>query len=157
MISLCAAIFFGFDSIPHEQVSVASNKSLSALRAFVLQGSAPVSLVHMACFGTASQRQQCILKGELLDAGLRAYLDAKRADSTSTYLVCTLEREGLSTIIRRESFKGMILKLTSGGYLFHNQPMWSSLMSYLCSVSAVAEAEVKHQGHQGSAAVLSSF
>lgn len=121
------------------KVSVASNKSLSALRAFVLQGSAPVSLVHMACFGTASQRQQCILKGELLDAGLRAYLDAKRADSTSTYLVCTLEREGLSTIIRRESFKGMILKLTSGG------------------VSAVAEAEVKHQGHQGSAAVLSSF
>jgi len=103
------------------KVSVASNKSLSALRAFVLQGSAPVSLVHMACFGTASQRQQCILKGELLDAGLRAYLDAKRADSTSTYLVCTLEREGLSTIIRRESFKGMILKLTSASALLRKR------------------------------------
>src|SRR6266566_2510848 len=112
MISSCAAICFGFDSISHEQVSVARNKSLSALRVFVLQGSGPVSLVHMACFGTASQRRQCILKGELSDAGLKAYLDAKRADPTCTYLVCTLEREELSTIILRETFKCMISKLT---------------------------------------------
>ena len=123
MVPLCAAIFFGFDSIPHEQVSVARNKSLSALRAFVLQGNGPVSLVHMACFGTASLRRQCILKGELSDAGLKAYLDAKIADSTSTYLACTLEREELSTIIRRETFKCMISKLTSDGYLFHCQPV----------------------------------
>jgi hypothetical protein len=123
MISLCAAISFGFDSIPHEQVSVARNRSLSALRAFVLQGSGPVSLVHMACFGTASQRRQCILKGELSDASLKAYLDAKRAGPTSTYLVCTLEREELSAIIRRENFKCIILKLTSDGYLFHYQPV----------------------------------
>jgi hypothetical protein len=122
VIPLCAAIFFGFDSIPHEQVSVARNKSLSALRAFVLQGSGPVSLVHMACFGTASQRRQCILKGELSDAGLKAYLDAKRTDPTSTYLVCTLKREELSTIIRRETFKCMIAKLTSGRYLFIPNP-----------------------------------
>ena len=122
MISLCAKIFFGFDSIPHEQVSVAHNKTLSALRAFVLQGSGPVSLVHMACFGTASQRRQCILKGELSDAGLKAYLDAKRADPTSTYLACTLEREELSTIIGRETFKCMISKMTSDGYLFFINP-----------------------------------
>src|ERR1700733_13655722 len=112
---ICAAIFFGIDSCPHEQVSLARNKSLSALRAFVLQGSGPVSLVHMACFGMASQRRRCILKGELSDAGLKAYLDAKRADPTSTYLACTLEREELSTIIRRETFKCMISKLTSDG------------------------------------------
>ena len=122
MISLCAAIFFGFDSIPHEQISVACNKSLSALRAFVLQGSGPVSLVHMACFGTASQRRQCILKGELSDAGLKAYTDAKRADPTSTYLACTSEREELSTIIGRETFKCMISKVTSDGYLFFIHP-----------------------------------
>jgi hypothetical protein len=122
VIPLCAAIFFGFDSIPHEQVSVARNKSLSALRAFVLQGSGPVSLVHMACFGTASQRRQCILKGELSEAGLKAYLNAKRADPTSTYLVYTLEREELSTIIRRETFKCMIAKLISGRYLFITNP-----------------------------------
>ena len=127
MIPLCAAVFFRFDSIPHEQVSVARNKSLSALRAFVLQGSGPVSLVHMACFGAASQRRQCILKGDLSDAGLTAYLEAKRADPTSTYLVCTLEREELSTIIRRETLKCMITKLTSDGYLFHCKPVWSSL------------------------------
>jgi hypothetical protein len=127
MISLCAAVFFGFDSIPHEQVSVARNKSLSALRAFVLQGSGPVSLVHMPCFGVASQRRQCILKGDLSDAGLKAYLDAKRADPTSTYLVCTLEREELSTVIRRGTFKCMITKLTSDGYLFHCKPVWSLL------------------------------
>ncbi len=123
MISSCAAIFFEFDSISHEQVSVARNKSLSALRVFVLQGSGPVSLVHMACFGTASQRRQCILKGELSDAGLKAYLDAKRADPTCTYLVCTLEREELSTIIRRETFRCMISKLTSGGYIFYYLPV----------------------------------
>jgi hypothetical protein len=122
MISFCAAIFFGFDSIPHEQVSVARNKSMSALRTFVLQGSGPVSLVHMACFGTASQRRQCILKGELSDAGLKAYLNAKRADPTSMYLVRTLEREELSTIIRRGTFKCMVSKLTSGGYLFIINP-----------------------------------
>jgi hypothetical protein len=98
MISLCTAIFFGFDSIPHEQVS---------------------------------------------DAGLKAYLDAKRADPTYTYLVCALEREEPSTIIWRETFKCMISKLTSDGYyLFYYQPVWSSLTSSLRSVSAVAEAEV---------------
>ena len=109
----------GSNLIPREQVSVARNKSLSALRAFVLQGNGPVSLVHMPCFGAASQRQQCILNGELSDAGLKAYLDTKKADPTSTYLACTLEREELSSIIRTRSFKCMISKLTSEGYLFH--------------------------------------
>jgi hypothetical protein len=121
---------------------VAHNKSLSGLRAFVLQGSGPVSLVHMACFGTASQRRQCILEGKLSDAGLKAYLHAKRTDPTSTYLVSTLEREELSAIIRRETFKCMISKLTSDGYLFHYQPVWSLLMSSVRSVLAVVKAEV---------------
>ena len=119
MYELCATIFSGFDSIPHEQVSVARNKSLSVLRAFVLQGSGPVSLIHMACFGTASLRRQCILKGELSDSGLKAYLDTKRADPTSTYLACTLEREELSTIILRKTFKCIISKLTSDWYFLH--------------------------------------
>jgi hypothetical protein len=96
---------------------VARNNSLSALRAFVLQGSGPISLVHMPCFNMASQRRQCILNGELSDAGLKAYLEAKREDPTSVYLACSLEREELSTIIRRKSFKCSISKLTSDGYL----------------------------------------
>ncbi len=112
-------MFFGFNSILNEQVSVAQNRSLSAFRTFILQGNGPVSLVHMPCFGTASQRRQCILNGELLDAGLEAYLEAKSSDPTSTYLACTLEREELSTIIRRKSFKCMVSKLTSDGYPFH--------------------------------------
>lgn len=94
---------------------MARNRSLSALRAFVLQGSGPVSLVHMPCFGTASQRRQCILNGELSDAGLEAYLGAKRADPTSIYLACTVEREELSTIIQHKTFKCSISKLTSDG------------------------------------------
>ena len=99
---------------------MARNGSPSALRAFVLQGSgASVSLVHMPCFRTASQRRQCILNGKLSDAGLKAYLEAKRVDPTSTYLACTLEREELSTIIWRKSFKCLISKLTCDGYLFH--------------------------------------
>ena len=109
----------GSNLIPHEQVSVARNKSMSALRAFILQGNGPVSLVHMPCFSTAGQRRQCILNGELSDTGLKAYLDAKKADPTSTYLACTLEREELSDIIRRRSLKCMVSKLTSDGYLFH--------------------------------------
>jgi hypothetical protein len=126
MISPCAAVVFGLNSILDEQVSVALNRSRSALRAFVLQGSGPVSLVHMPCFGTASQRQQCILNGELSDDGLEAYLEAKRADPTSTYLVCTLEREELSTIIRRKSFRCLISKLTSDGYLFRLSTCYGS-------------------------------
>ena len=106
---------FQLNSNLNEQVSVARNGSLSSLKAFVLQGSNPVSLVHMPCFGVASQRQQCILNGELSDAGLEAYLEAKRADPTSTYLARTLAREELSTVIERKSFKCLILKLTSDG------------------------------------------
>lgn len=113
-----------FKSIPNEQVSVTRNRSRSALRAFVLQGSGPVSLVHMPCFGTASQRQQCILNGELSDDGLDAYLEAKRADPASAYLACTLEREELSTIILRKSFTCLISKLTSDGYPFHLSTCW---------------------------------
>ena len=112
------SVVFGFNSILNEQVSLALNRSRSGLRAFVLQGSGPVSLVHMPCFGTASQHRQCIFNGELSDAGLEAYLEAKKADPTSTYLACTLEREELSTIIRRKSFKCLISKLTSDGYPF---------------------------------------
>jgi hypothetical protein len=104
---------YGSNSIPNEQVSVARNSSLSALRAFVLQGSGPVYLIHMPCFGTAGQRWQCILSGELSDAGLKAYLEAKREDPTSVYMACTLEREELPTIIRRKSFKCLISKLTA--------------------------------------------
>lgn len=98
---------------------MARNGSLSALRAFILQGSNPVSLVHIPCFGLASQRQQCILNGELSDAGLEAYLEAKRADPTSIYLARTLEREELSIVIERKFFKCLISKLTSDGYFFH--------------------------------------
>ena len=94
---------------------MARNRSVSALRAFVLQGNGPVSLVHMPCFGTTSQRQQCILRGELSDAGLKAYLEAKKADPTSTYLACTLEGEELSTIIQRQSLRCLISKLTANG------------------------------------------
>lgn len=75
----------------------------------------------MPCFGTTSQRRQCILSGELSDAGLEAYLEAKRADPTSTYLACTMEEEELSTIIQRKSLKCLISRLTSNGYypFFH--------------------------------------
>jgi hypothetical protein len=86
MISRCAAVVFGFNSILNEQVSVARNRSMSVVRTFVLQGSGPVSLVHMPCFGTASQRRQFILNGELSDADFKAYLEAKRADTTSADL-----------------------------------------------------------------------
>ena len=101
---------------PNEQVSIGRNRSVSALRAFVLQGNGPVYLVHMPCFGTNSQRRQCILSGELPDAGLKAYLEAKRADPISTYLACTLEEEELSTIMRRKSLRCSISKLTADGY-----------------------------------------
>jgi hypothetical protein len=107
----------GFSSTRHEQVSVERNRSAPALRAFILQGNGPVNLVHMPCFGTTSQRRQCILSGELSDAGLRAYLEAKTEDPTSTYLACTLEGEDLSTIIERTSLRCLISKLTTDGYL----------------------------------------
>ncbi|KAI9508875.1 PLP-dependent transferase [Russula earlei] len=83
------------------EVSVARNRSKPALRTFVLQGSGP--------------RRQCILSGELTDAGLRVYLEAKTADPTSTYLACTLDREDISTIVRRKSFRCLISKLTADG------------------------------------------
>jgi hypothetical protein len=94
---------------------VARNKSVRALRAFVLQGTSPVSLVHMPCFSTGTHRVQCILSGELSDTGLKAYIEAKRADPTATYVASTLKREKLSTIIRRKSFGCLISKLTADG------------------------------------------
>ena len=94
---------------------MARNRSVPAVRAFVLQGSGPVSLVHMPCFGATSRRRQCILSGELSDAGLKAYLDAKRIDPTSTYLACTLEGEEISTVIQRKTFPCRISKLTVDG------------------------------------------
>ena len=101
----------------NEQVSVARNRCVSALRGFVLQGNGPVYLIHMPCFGRTSQRRQCILSGELSDVGLKAYLEAKREDPTSIYLACTLEREDLSIIIQRRSFRCLISKLTANGYM----------------------------------------
>ncbi|KAH9983311.1 pyridoxal phosphate-dependent transferase [Russula compacta] len=97
------------------KVSVARNRSVPAQRAFILQGSGPVSLVHMPCFGTTSQRRQCILRGELSDADLRVYLEVKRADPTSAYLACTLKGEELSTMIQRKSLRCSISKLTANG------------------------------------------
>ena len=98
---------------------------MHALRAFVLQGNGPISLVHMPCFGMTTQREQCILSGELSDAGLKAYIEAKRADPTATYVVCTLEGEKLSTIIQRKSFKCLISKLTTDGYPLRSQTVIS--------------------------------
>ncbi|KAH9969751.1 PLP-dependent transferase [Russula dissimulans] len=104
-----------------EQVSVARNRSVPARRAFVLQGGGPVNLVHMPCFGTTSQRRQCILSGELSDAGLKAYLEAKKADPTSIYLACTLKGEEVSTIIKRKSFRCLISKLTASGAIVESE------------------------------------
>ncbi|KAI0246736.1 pyridoxal phosphate-dependent transferase [Lactifluus subvellereus] len=97
------------------EISVARNRSMDALRAFVLQGNGPISLVHMPCFGMTTQREQCILSGELSDTGLKAYIEAKRVDPTATYVACTLEGEKLSTIIQRKSFRCLISKLTTDG------------------------------------------
>lgn len=105
------------DLIPCEQISIECNQLVPARRAFVLQGNGPVSLVHMPYLGASSQRQQCILNGELLGVGLEAYAEAKRADPTATYVACTLKGEDLSTIIRRKSLKCMICKLTAKGYV----------------------------------------
>ena len=92
---------------------------MNALRAFVLQGNGPISLVHMPCFGIATQREQCILTGELSDADLKAYIEAKRVDPTATYVACTSEAEKLSTIIQRKSFICSIFKLATDGYLLY--------------------------------------
>jgi hypothetical protein len=89
---------------------------MNALRAFVLQGNGPINLVHMPCFGIATQREQCILTGELSDADLKAYIEAKRVDPTATFVACTSEAEKLSTIIQRKSLKCLISKLTTDGY-----------------------------------------
>lgn len=105
------------DLIPREQISVERNQLVPARRAFVLQGNGPVSLVHMPYIGASSQRQQCILNGELSCVGLKAYAEAKRADPTATFVACTLKGEDLSTIIRRRSLKCMICKLTAKGYV----------------------------------------
>jgi hypothetical protein len=105
------------DLIPREQISVERNQLVPARRAFVMQGNGPVSLVHMPYIGASSQRQQCILNGELSGVGLKAYAEAKRADPTATYVACTLKGEDLSTIIRRKSLKCMICKLTPKGYV----------------------------------------
>ncbi|KAH9047668.1 pyridoxal phosphate-dependent transferase [Lactarius hengduanensis] len=91
------------------------NRLVPARRAFVLQGNGPISLVHMPYFGASSQRQQCILNGELSGVGLKAYIEAKRADPTATYVACTLKGEDLSTIIKRKFFRCMISKLTAEG------------------------------------------
>jgi hypothetical protein len=105
------------DLIPGEQISVGRNQLVPARRAFVLQGNGPVSLVHMPYIGASSQRQQCILNGELSGVGLKAYAEAKRADPTATYVACTLKGEDLPTIIRRKSLKCLICKLTPKGYV----------------------------------------
>ncbi|KAI9459853.1 PLP-dependent transferase [Lactarius psammicola] len=97
------------------KISVERNRFIPARRAFVLQGNGPISLVHMPCFGASSQRHQCILNGELLGVGLKAYSEAKRADPTATYVACTLKGEVLSTIIKRKSLRCMISKLTAEG------------------------------------------
>ncbi|KAI0304298.1 pyridoxal phosphate-dependent transferase [Multifurca ochricompacta] len=99
------------------EISVARNRSVPALRAFVLQGTGqgPLSLVHMPSFSTNSQRQQCILNGELSTTDLEAYVAAKKADPTATYVACTLEGERLSTIILRKTFRCLISKLTADG------------------------------------------
>jgi hypothetical protein len=105
------------DLIPRVQISVERNRPVPARRAFVLQGNGPISLVHMPNFGVSSQRQQCILNGELLGAVLEAYTVAKRADPTATYVACTLKGEDLSTIIKRGSLRCMISKVTVEGYV----------------------------------------
>ncbi|KAF8271959.1 pyridoxal phosphate-dependent transferase [Lactarius quietus] len=97
------------------KISIERNRLVPARRAFVLQGNGPVSLVHMPYFGALSQRQQCILNGELLGVGLKAYAEAKKADPTATYVVCTLKGEDVITIIRRKSLRCMICKLTAEG------------------------------------------
>ncbi len=74
----------------------------------------------MPYFGASSQRQQCILNGELSGVGLKAYSEAKRADPTATYVACTLKKEDLSTIIERKSLRCMISKLTAEGYVNNN-------------------------------------
>lgn len=105
------------DRIPREQISVERNRIVPARRAFVLQGNGPIYLVHMPHFGASNLRQQCILNGELLGAGLKAYTEAKRANPGATLVACTLEREGLSTIIKRKFLRCMIYKLTAEGYV----------------------------------------
>ena len=115
--------------IPREQISMERNRLVPARRAFVLQGNGPISLVHMPYFGASSLRQQCILNGELSGIGLKAYLEAKGADPTATYLACTLKGEDLFTIIKRKSLRCMISKLTAEGYvvvlLFNNHRRYS--------------------------------
>lgn len=71
----------------------------------------------MPYIGASSQRQQCILNGELSGFGLKAYTEAKRADPTATFVACTLKGEDLSAIIRRRSLECMICKLTAKGYV----------------------------------------
>ncbi|KAH9057614.1 pyridoxal phosphate-dependent transferase [Lactarius vividus] len=97
------------------KISVERNRLVPARRAFILQGSGPINLVHMPYFGAASQRQQCILNGELSGVGAKAYTEAKRADPTAIYVACTLKGEELSTIIRRKSLECTISKLTAEG------------------------------------------
>ncbi|KAI0270023.1 pyridoxal phosphate-dependent transferase [Gloeopeniophorella convolvens] len=106
-----------FREVAEEEVKISlkRNKSVPALRAFVLQGNGPISLVHMPCFSTMSQRRQCILNGELSGTDLMAYLEAKREDPTATYVACAVEGEELSAIIQRKSFSCLISKLTAAG------------------------------------------
>ena len=74
----------------------------------------------MPYFGALSLRQQCILNGELSGASLKVYAEAKQENPTATYVACTLEREDLATIIERKSFKCIISKLTTNGYVVVN-------------------------------------
>lgn len=108
------------NQISREQISVERNRIVPVRRAFILQGNGPICLVHMPHFGASNLRQQCILSGELSGAGLKAYTEAKRADPRATYVACTLEGEGLSTIIKRKSLRCMISKLTAEGYVVVN-------------------------------------
>ncbi|KAH9003900.1 pyridoxal phosphate-dependent transferase [Lactarius hatsudake] len=121
-----------FREVAEEEVkiSVERNRLVPARRAFILQGSDPINLVHMPYFGAASQRQQCILNGELSGVGFKAYTEAKRADPTATYVACSLEGEDLSTIIKRKSLSCTISKLTAEGYVVQGRFEKISVLKY---------------------------
>ncbi|KAF8265644.1 pyridoxal phosphate-dependent transferase [Lactarius quietus] len=107
-----------FREVAEEQVKISAerNRPVPARRAFVLQGNGQtISFVHMPYFGASSLRQQCILKGELSGAGLKAYTEAKRAKPIATYVACTLDEEDISIIIKRKSLRCMISELASQG------------------------------------------
>ncbi|KAH9179372.1 pyridoxal phosphate-dependent transferase [Lactarius sanguifluus] len=106
-----------FHEVAEEEVkiSVERNRLVPARRVFVLQGNGPISLVHMPYFGASSQRQQCILNGELSGVGLKAYIEAKRADPTATYVACTLKGGGPFHHYKEEIFRVYDFQIDSRG------------------------------------------